>query len=473
MSLQDLRNASDKPLAKLLMGVLMFSFVGWGVASWVLEGGGISDALVKVGSESVTIREFEDERNRQMAQMSREMQRQIFTDRQTQGRFSQQILSNMATRMLLEQRAENIGLVVSPLMIANIIKNSPEFWDDGAFSTDKFDAVLAINGYSERFFTDMLRRQALREMMLDSMAMDLPVPDFMSNAVAFAREAQRKIEYTTVKFDQFRTTGTPTDDQLREVHARNPRVVPEHRTIHYIIVGAKMDQPDSFERGYESARSVEDMLAQGDAMQDAAKKMRVTFRALEPMTMQRRTTRGTVVNDPVLNDEIMQNLFRMEIGMESEIMESRNGFVIFRVMKVDAAHAAAFDDRKTELTNLWRRSEQEKQAYLAANEIVTDGKKLTTSATVGRATGAPLEVLNAAFAAEVGKPRIIPGEGAFHVVKVLENIQPEIPDARRKAMKTEIGNMLGRQILDDYTGFLQRRYRIVINEKLMRRMFDN
>jgi len=472
MSLQGLRNASQKPLAKVLMGVLMFSFVGWGVAGWIFGDTTINNSLVKIGSESVSIFEFEQERNRQLAQMEREMQRRLFTDRHTQNHFNQQILTSMATRMLLEQRAENIGLAVSPQFVASIIKNSPEFWDEGAFSTDKFDAVLTVNRITEKSFTETLRRQELREILLLSLANNLPVPAFMTQALFNAREAKRKIEFSTVRFDDFRITGTPTEDQQREVHARNPRVVPERRAISYVLVGATMNQPDSHERGYESARSVEDMLAAGDTMRDAARKMRATYRSFDPMTIQRRNAAGSLVNDQIFTEEIMHRLFVMEQGLESEIFEARNGFVIFRVKKIEPAHAVPFGERRAELTNLWRRSEQEKQAYLRANELLREGGKLTTSATVGRATGAPLEVLNAAFVADVNRPRIVPGDGSFHVVRVLEEITPTMNNARRREIETEVGNMLNRQILDDYTGFLQRRYKIVPNEKMMRRLFN-
>jgi peptidyl-prolyl cis-trans isomerase D len=471
MSLQGLRDASEKTWAKLLMGLLIFSFVGWGAANWLLGEASTDSSLVQIGSESVSVAEFEQERNRQLAQMGREMQRQIFSDKTTLNYFSGQVLANMATRMLLEQHARNIGLVVSPASVANIIKQSPEFWENGAFSTDTFDAVLDVNGITEKYFADTLRRQELREMLLGSLNNNLPAPDFMTTAAFNARYSVRKIEFSTIKFDSFAAPKQPDEDDLRAVYAKNPKMVPEHRTISYVIVGAKMSQPDSFDRGYESVRSIEDMLAAGDAMRDAAKKMRATYRALEPMTIQRKTARGEV-RDPILTDAVMQKLFAMEQGLESEIIESKSGFVIFRVEKIDPAHAVPFGGRRGELTALWKKSEQEKLAYARANEILADRKKLAVSATIGRASGAPLEVLNAAFAMDVGKTQIVRGEGVFYVVKVAEQIQPKANAAKKKEIANEIKSALPRMILDDYSGYLNRKYEIRPNEKLMRRLFN-
>ena len=471
MSLQGLRNASEKLWAKVLMGLLIFSFVGWGAASWLLGESNPTNSLVKIGSESVSLQEFEIERNRQIAQMGKEMQKQIYTDRRTQVYFNHQIMSNLATRILLEQHADNIGLAVSPTAVANIIKNSPEFWENGAFSTDKFDAVLDINGITEKYFADILRRQGLREMLLGSVANDLPPAEFMIKAVFNARHALRKIEYSTIRYDAFTVSGSPTEDNLRDVYAKNPKMIAEHRTISYIIVGAKMNVPDSYDRGFEAARSIEDMLIAGDTMKDAAKKMRGNVRSFEPMTIQKRT-RGGLVSDPVLTDEIMQKLFAMEQGLESEIIETKNGFVIFRVEKIDPAQAVPFGERRTELSGLWRVAEQEKRAYLRANEILSEGKKLAVTTTVGRADGAPLEVLNAAFSMEMNRPLIIAGTGAFHIVRVVEETVPKMTNARKKEIAAEIQATLTRQIMDDYTNFLVRKYPIRYNDKMMKRLFD-
>ena len=466
-----MRDASERPFAKVLMGLLIFSFVGWGAASWILGDSAPTTTIATIGNVEITQQRFEEERRRQMAQISREMQQQLFVDRVSQIHFNQQVLTNMTTRILLEQHADNIGLVVSPSAIADIIKNSPEFWVDDQFSTDMFDAIMAVNRTNESEYIDMLRRQALREMLLVSLSNNAPVPQFMTTAVYNTRYATRKIEFSTVRFDQFPIRETPTDAELAETHARNPRLIPEHRTISYILVDARMNVPESYDRGFDAIRSIEDMLIAGDSMHDASRKMRGTVRTLTPMTIGRIGRNGNEIRDPFLTDEIARSLFMLEQGAESEIIETRSGFVIFRVENIDLAHAAPIESRRQELINLWRAAEQRKLAYQRANAIVVDKERLTTSATVGRATGnAPIEVLTMAFAMDVGRTQIVPGPNAFHVVHVSEEIKPAANARRRAELQTEVGNMLSRQIMDDYMNFLARKYRIKQNDRTLRRL---
>ena len=472
MSLQGIRNASEKIWAKVLLGVLIFSFVGWGAASWILGDGRINDALITIGNVSISQNDFEIERRRQLAQMSREMQQQLFTDRVSETFFNQQILTNMTTRIFLEQHAENIGLIASPSAIASIIKNSEEFWVDGQFSTDKFDAVLAMSGQTEASFTEILRRNILREMILISLANNAPAPNFMIDTIFNTRHASRRIEYSHVRFDSFSVRGQPTDEQLAETHARNPRMVSEFRTLSYVLVDARMNVQDSYERGLDAIRSIEDMLIAGDSMQEAARKMRGVVTTLPPITIQRKNRQGNEIRNQFATEQLVREMFQQELGGESPIIETNQGFVIFRVENIEPAHAAPIEGRRTELTNLWRQNEQMKLAYARANEIIVDRVDLATKATVTRASGAPLEVLNAAFAMDVGRKQIVPAASSFYVVRVVEEIPAAENAAQRTALRNEIETMLARQLIDDYMSFLARKYKIKQNDRMLRRLFN-
>src|SRR5699024_2915632 len=109
--------------------------------------------------------------------------------------------------------------------------------------------------------------------------------------------------------------------------------------------------------------------------------------------------------------------------------ETKKGFVIVRVDKVIPAHNAEFDDVREQLVTGWTRAEQRKQAYVRANELLVDlndggelaGKKTVT---VTRASGAPLDVLSAAFNSEIGTNSIVTAPDAFYVLHIEREIMP-------------------------------------------------
>ncbi len=467
--LEYLRNASEKPIAKILIGILAFSFVGWGVAEWVF-GGAVSDSiLVTVGGEKISAQQFNNEKTRALSEMTREQQRDTYTDPNAMQKFTDGILEKLSTQQMAENRASDLGFVVSDKRIATEIRLFPEFQEDGKFSTYLFDAVLANSGLTEADFADFLRSQILRSMVLAPIGVPMAVPQFANTAMYNARYATRSIDYSTVDFDKF-DVGAPTDAQLRAFYDQNPHTVAEVRHVSYILIPAKMDQPDSYEAAFTTAQSVEDDIIAGNSMADTAAKHKVKFVSIKDLHA------DTVSADKIMNPAMVSRMFHIDEGTESELIETKSGFVIARVDKVIPEHNAEFDDVKGKLTGAWRKAEQKKQAYVRANEILVDlnnggalqGKK---SVNASRTSGAPIAVLNAAFNGSLGANSIVEDENAFYVLHIDAEKMPGIDTAKMASVQKEMQNTSARQITDDYNAFLKREYPVEVNERVFNRFF--
>ena len=349
--LEYLRNASEKPVAKILIALLAFSFVGWGVAEWIFGGGVADNALVRVGNTEISVNEFNLEKSRELAKLTKEEQRDIYTDSAAQGEFNQKVLTKLATQQMAENRADDLGFVVSDKRIAREIREYPEFQVNGEFSTLAFDTVLNNSGYSEADFAQVLRNDVLRSMVLGAMSVQVPVPDFVVKATYNARYGLRDVEYATVKYSDF-SVDNPSDDQLREYYAKNPQVLPEQRSVSYVIVPTEMAQPDKYDEGYATAVKVEDDIIAGESMQDAAEKHGAKYVNLGTFDRDSRPV------DAVLTDKIVAKLFDMEEALESEMIETKDGFLFLRVDKVIPEHTAEFESVKKSLVADWKKEEQ-------------------------------------------------------------------------------------------------------------------
>lgn len=469
--LEYLRNAAEKPVAKILIGILAFSFVGWGVAEWIFGNVVGDNALVTVGGEKVTVQQFNMEKSREMASMTRDQQRAIYSDANATQAFNQRVLTDLATKQMAENRAADLGFVVSDARVAREIREFPEFQSGGKFSALLFDTVLNNSGYSETEFADIIRGQVLRSMVLGSSSVPMSVPKFAADAMYNARYGQRAIEYSTVKFEDF-NAGQPTDEQLREFYESNPHVVPEKRTVSYVLIPADLSKPDSYDAGYATAQKVEDDIISGESMSEAAAKHKVKYVSLKPFDAQNRPV------DNILTDQMVAKIFNMDEGLESELIETKNGFVIVRVDKIAPAHNAEFDTVKKNLVADWTRDARRKQAYVRANEVLVDLNKTgkmanKKSATVSRTSGAPTDVLVAAFSTPVGTNAIVPGTDAFYILSVKSETVPAVDTKKMADIRKEAQNMTLRAIMDDYNSFLIRQYPVKVNEKLYNKFFAN
>lgn len=465
--LEYLRNASEKPIAKVLITILAFSFIGWGVAEWIF-GNVMSDTtLVRVGPEKISVQQYNLERSREMATMTREQMRDVYVDPVASAKFQNDIISKLTTQKMVENRGAKMGFIVSDHRIAREIREYPEFQENGQFSTLKFDSVLRNSGYSEAEFAEILRSNVLRSMVLGAMSAPIKTPAFATTAVYNARNAERNIEYTTVKFDDFKV-GTPSDEDLRNFYAQNPQTVEETRTASYVLVPADMSKPDEYGAAYDTAVKVEDAIIGGDSLADAASKNKAKFVALKQFSAKNRPS------DNVLTDAMVSKLLSMDMGTESEMIETKSGFVIMRVDKIEPAHTAEFETVKKGLVSDWVRDAKRKQAYVRANEILVDvnaGQEMANkkSATVSRTSGAPDDVLVAAFKSAVGTSSIVAGDNAFYVMTVKSDAKPT-PDTKKMADVTnDIQKLSNKQITDDYNSFLIREYPVKVNEKVYHR----
>lgn len=466
--LEYLRNAADKPVAKILIGILAFSFVGWGVAEWIFGGSVGDNGLVRVGGEKITVEQFTQARSQEMAKLSKEQQRAIYADAAAGATFATNILGELTTEQMVLNRAEDLGFVVTNARVAREIREFPEFQQNGQFSPFLFDTLLMNSGYSEADFARVLRSQALRSMVLGAIAVPVPAPKFATTAAYNARYATRDIDYVTVKYSDFKV-GAPTDEQLREYYNQNPHIVPEARSVSYVLIPAKMDQPDEYDAALTRAQAVEDAIIGGETLAAAANANKAKFVSLGEFSKDKRPV------DTILTDAMMAKLFALDEGNESELIETKQGFVIARVDKIVAEHNADFDSVKSGLVGDWTRSEQKKQAYIRANEILTAMKAgdsvSAKSVTVSRASGAPVDVLNAAFNSSVGAIGIAPGTDAFYVVSVKADKMPDMNKDRAAALKKEVDATAARTLTDDYNSFLRREYPVKVNQKVYNRVF--
>jgi len=372
---------------------------------------------------------------------------------------------------MAENRADDLGFVVSDKRIAREIREYPEFQVNGEFSTLAFDTVLNNSGYSEADFAQVLRNDVLRSMVLGAMSVQVPVPDFVVKATYNARYGLRDVEYATVKYSDF-SVDNPSDDQLREYYAKNPQVLPEQRSVSYVIVPTEMAQPDKYDEGYATAVKVEDDIIAGESMQDAAEEHGAKYVNLGTFDRDSRPV------DAVLTDKIVAKLFDMEEALESEMIETKDGFLFLRVDKVIPEHTAEFEFVKNSLVADWKKEEQKKQAYVRANEVLVDLNKSNDlpgakKASVSRTDGAPLELLVAAFRNAVGTNTIVPGTDAFYVLSIKKSVAPVVDDKKMDVLRREMHNVSKRAIMDDYNSFLMREYPMQINEKVFNRFIGN
>src|SRR5690554_3647056 len=176
----------------VLLVLILPSFVLIGVSGYTNYVSGDKD-LVKVGDSAVTLQEFELARRNQLEQMQRN----------AMGRFDPEVLNNrFAREMLLESLVDRRILVdtatrmrfsVSDTVLRNAIAEMPEFQEDGRFSAEQYNELLASAGLSTRDFEQGQRGEMALQRVLGPVANSAFMPDYVLQQVSAALTEQRSL----------------------------------------------------------------------------------------------------------------------------------------------------------------------------------------------------------------------------------------------------------------------------------------
>lgn len=465
--LEYLRNAADKPVAKILMGILIFSFVGWGVAEWIFGLTSSDMTLMRVGGDKVSVQQYTNMKSNELSNMPRAEQRTIYTDPTAMADFQNRVIQRIASIKRLERHANDLGYVVSDHRIANDIRAIPQFQENGKFSPAAFDVVLRNSGLTESDVANDIRMRTLNEMVQSPIQAPIKTPRFALHATYNTRGASRTIDMATVKFSEF-SVDKPTEQQLRDFYKQNPHRIAETRDVSYVILPTEMNKPDEYEKNLKVAQKMEDDIIGGETLAAAAKKHNAKFKNYENVTADK------LPDDKMFDNAMIARIFDMDAGVESEMIETRDGFVIVRIDKITPEHNAEFDSVKHDLTAEWTRAEQRKLAYVRANELLVDlnktGKLANGQSTkISRTDGAPTSVLVAGFKNDIGTNTIVDAPDAFYVIHIENEKIPAADDKKIDALNDQVSKMTAAHIDADYNAYLEREYPLKINEKTYNR----
>jgi peptidyl-prolyl cis-trans isomerase D len=236
--LNSLRKGVSSIFIKAFLGLIILSFVVWGVAD-VFRGYGARD-LVRVGSQTITPeqyqRAYEEEMNR--AQMrfgqrpTRELARMLGLDGQ--------VLTRLIGEAVIDEHSRSLKLGISDQAILDIVKRDPSFLtSDGQFKKETFAAALRANGLTEQGFFHTQRLTQTRVQLTDAILADPIAPAATVAALNRYREETRTIAYIVVPEDKAAKVADPSDDQLKAYHEANKRQFshPETRKFAYLAIG--------------------------------------------------------------------------------------------------------------------------------------------------------------------------------------------------------------------------------------------
>lgn len=237
-----LREGVNSIAVKIILGLIILSFVFAGVGSYII--GGTNNAAAKVGNTDIPRGEFEmayqNERNRMQAQLG-DYFSQMLADPAYVESFRKSVLDRMINDVLLDQQAEALGLRISDEQVRSMILEMPQFQSNGQFDQEIYQASLRRAGFSPDTFAEYMRRELVREQLLNALqTSEFTLPgEVQVQGELFTQT--RDIRTVAIDFEEFAKNVELTDEEIQDYYKANQDnfTRPEQAKVAYIELSAE------------------------------------------------------------------------------------------------------------------------------------------------------------------------------------------------------------------------------------------
>ncbi|MGD8203371.1 peptidylprolyl isomerase [Pantoea sp. FN0305] len=253
--MDNLRAASNHVVLKIILGLIILSFVLTGVGNYLIGGNG--DYAAKVNGQEISRaqldRAFNNERSRQQ-QMLGEQFSQLAGNAGYMQQMRQQALAQLVDEMLLDQYAKELNLAISDEQIKQAIFNQPAFQTNGKFDNAKYLSLINNMGFTADQYAEALRKQLTTQQLISAIA----GTDFMlsgeTDALAALVSQQRVVRQATLNVDALAAQQQVSDDEIKNYYAQHKSsfLAPEQFRVSYIKLDAASMQESASEADIQS-----------------------------------------------------------------------------------------------------------------------------------------------------------------------------------------------------------------------------
>ena len=407
--MQAIRGRAGNIIVKVLFGLLILSFAGWGISDYLFRIAGPQETNVAtVGDEKIPAAELQRTLEPAVERMRGQFGGAVDMQLVKQLGLVDSTLNQLIDRDLLNQETQRLGLVVPDDMIRNAIYENPDFrGPDGKFDRRLFAQVLMMNRIGEDQLVARLRQEIPRNDLLQAVAVGVEPPHSLVEALYKHRNEKRVADIVAFPVSAVASVAQPSEEELTQFYEAHPDLfrAPEYRGFLLASLApgdlkpteeipedklrAEYDErKDEFQQpeqreiqqilapAEDKAKEAEAALAAGKDFKEVAAQIGMDPSAIDLGLLNRKE----------IPHELGDVAFDLQLNQPSQPIKTPFGWHILRVVKIEPGKTLSFEEAKPKII-------AELQARQAANRIVD----IANQADDALAGGAKIEDLQQKF----------------------------------------------------------------------------
>ena len=358
--MDNLRAAANHVVLKIILGLIIVSFILTGVGNYLI--GGNNNYAAKVNGQEINRAQFENavagERNRMQQQLGDQFSA-LAANENYMKNMRQQVLQRMIDETLLDQYAKKLGLGISDEQVKQAIFKQPAFQSDGKFDNTRYNAIVNQMGMTADQYAQALRNQLTTQQLINAVV----GTDFMLNGetdeLAALVSQQRLVREATIDVNALAAKQQVSDAEINNYYQQNKDrfVAPEQFRVSYIKLDAAAMPENASEADIQSyydqhqdeftqpqrsrysviqtkteaeAKAVLDALKQGGDFATLAKE-----KSADIISARNGGDMGWL--EPATTPDELKNAVLKEKGQLSGVIKSSVGFLVVRLDDVQPA----------------------------------------------------------------------------------------------------------------------------------------
>ena len=220
---------------QLVLALLVLPFALWGIDSYVRTGG---DALATVDGSPISLNEFQqalrEQQERMRAQMGPEASQTLFDSVEVRSA----VLHELINQRLLAVHAGKSKMRVSDDALINFISSVPSLQENGKFSRERYQALVAAQGMSIEMFEARVRQDLVMQQPLMAIGNAAISGRLPSGRWLGVQLEEREVSESLLRADQFANAAKPDAESVKRYYDENRARFerPEQVRVEYLVL---------------------------------------------------------------------------------------------------------------------------------------------------------------------------------------------------------------------------------------------
>lgn len=370
--LQIFRDKAQSTFIQAIVLVIALVFVFWGVGANMMDS---RESAIVVNDEDISFQQYQRAYDQLLSSYRQQLGGAVPDSLLKSLGVSEQIKTQLIQQALLRQGAQEMGLTVSAPEVQQTIQEMVQFQENGAFSIDKYKALLQSNRLTPRKFENSMRYDTLSGKGVKAIG-NFATTVTTAEIDNLYQQSKETITLTYAEIDPatFMDKVDVEESALTAWYEQNKNKYQTAPEVKLKFLSFPYDKEDTGNRAaifkmaneaYEGIISAGSLKEYGTLHPDAV--------ILQTDFFPRSTPPSSIDNDPSV-----QNIaFSLKAGELSSLIESPGGYSILFAEAIKDSEIPALDVVKKEATEDYKKDEARTLARVKGDEILaslrTDG----------------------------------------------------------------------------------------------------